>query len=72
VRGTLAGGAVAPDLTHLMSRHSIAGASIPNTIAGLSGWIANPQAAKPGTHMPVMNLSGPELNDVRTYLETLH
>ncbi len=71
VRGSEAGGTVAPDLTHLMSRHIIAGGILPNTIANLSGWIANPQAVKPGTRMPVLYLSGPELESVRGYLETL-
>ena len=71
VRGTAAGGTVAPDLTHLMSRSTIAAGTLPNTIAGLSGWIANPQAVKPGNHMPVLFLSGPELQNLRTYLITL-
>ncbi len=71
VRGTTAGGTVAPDLTHLMSRSIIAGGVLPNTIANLSGWIANPPAIKPGTLMPVLYLSGPELQGVRSYLETL-
>lgn len=72
VRGTKAGGSVAPDLTHLMSRKTIASGSLPNNIATLSGWIANPQALKPGTLMPTLYLSGPELTDIRTYLATLN
>ena len=71
MRGTEAGGTVAPDLTHLMSRSTLAAGTIPNTIGNLSGWIADPQAVKPGTNMPNLNLSGPELQDVRTFLETL-
>jgi cytochrome c oxidase subunit 2 len=71
VRGTDAGGQVAPDLTHLMSRQTIAAGTEPNTPAGLSGWIANPQGVKPGTLMPTLYLSGPELTSVRQYLETL-
>jgi cytochrome c oxidase subunit 2 len=71
VRGTEAGGTVAPDLTHLMSRTTIAAGTLPNTVAGLSGWIANPQAIKPGNRMPVLYLSGPELEDVRTFLKSL-
>lgn len=71
VRGTAAGGSVAPDLTHLMSRDTIAAGTLPNTIGNLSGWIADPQAIKPGTRMPNLYLSGPELQDVRTYLATL-
>ncbi|HEX6860756.1 MAG TPA: cytochrome c oxidase subunit II [Caulobacteraceae bacterium] len=71
VRGTLAGGSVAPDLTHLMSRTTLAAGMVPNTPANLSGWIANPQGVKPGTLMPTTYLSGPELTAVRRYLETL-
>ncbi|HEY5210044.1 MAG TPA: cytochrome c oxidase subunit II [Stellaceae bacterium] len=71
VRGTSAGGAVAPDLTHLMSRQTIAAGTLPNNIATLSGWIANPQSLKPGTLMPTLYLSGPELTDIRSFLETL-
>jgi cytochrome c oxidase subunit 2 len=71
VRGTNGGGTVAPDLTHLMSRHTIAAGTLPNTIAALSGWIANSQAIKPGNRMPVLYLSGPELEDLRSFLITL-
>jgi cytochrome c oxidase subunit 2 len=71
VRGTLAGGRVGPDLTHLMSRGTIAAGALPNTIASLSGWIADPQAIKPGCKMPNLELSGPELEAVRSYLLTL-
>jgi cytochrome c oxidase subunit 2 len=71
VRGTDAGGQVAPDLTHLMSRQWIAAGAAPNTPAGLSGWIANPQGVKPGALMPTLYLSGPELTQVRDFLETL-
>ncbi|HEX4110894.1 MAG TPA: cytochrome c oxidase subunit II [Stellaceae bacterium] len=71
VRGTEAGGAVAPDLTHLMSRATIAAGTLPNNVGSLSGWIANPQAIKPGTLMPIVPLSGPELNDIGFFLLTL-
>ena len=71
VRGTAAGGTVAPDLTHLMSRMTLAAGALPNTPGNLAGWIANPQQVKPGTRMPNLYLSGPELSDVTSYLETL-
>jgi cytochrome c oxidase subunit II len=72
VNGTQAGGRVGPDLTHLMSRGAIAANTLPNTIGYLAGWIANPQAMKPGNLMPTLTLSGRELTDIRSYLETLH
>jgi cytochrome c oxidase subunit 2 len=71
VRGTAAGGVAGPDLTHLMSRATLAAGTLPNTRAGLAGWIANPQGVKPGTLMPATDLSGPQLGQVSAYLETL-
>ena len=71
VRGTNAAASAGPDLTHLMSRHTIAAGALPNNIPALSGWIENPQSVKPGALMPNQGLSGPELTDLRAYLETL-
>lgn len=71
IRGTSAGGIVGPDLTHLMSRRTIAAASLPNTPGFLSGWIADPQGTKPGSKMPDLDLSGPQLSQVRDFLATL-
>ena len=34
-------------------------------------WIEDPQGAKPGAQMPPQHLSGPELQSVVAYLETL-
>jgi cytochrome c oxidase subunit 2 len=71
VRGTGAGGILGPDLTHLKSRQTIAAGLLPNTPGNLSAWIANAQALKPGTRMPTMALSGPDLSAVVAYLDTL-
>jgi cytochrome c oxidase subunit II len=71
VRGTFAGGVVGPDLTHLMSRTTIAASMLPNTVGHLSGWVANPQFIKPGSEMPNLELSGPQLDTIRSYLLTL-
>jgi cytochrome c oxidase subunit 2 len=71
VRGTRAGGALGPDLSHLMSRTTIAAGTLPNNVAYLSGWIANPQTIKPGSLMPTLDISGPELASIRSFLETL-
>lgn len=56
VRGSGAAGQPGPDLTHLMSRSILAGGILTNKVANLSGWIANPQEIKPGTHMPDLYL----------------
>jgi cytochrome c oxidase subunit II len=71
VRGTSANGRVGPDLTHLMSRATIAGGELPNNPGFLSGWIANPQNLKPGSLMPNPELSGPDLASIRSFLVTL-
>lgn len=71
IRGTTAGGVLGPDLTHLMSRASIAANTLPNTPGALSGWIADPQHIKPGNLMPAVPLSGSQLTDIQSYLETL-
>jgi cytochrome c oxidase subunit 2 len=71
VRGAAAGGIVGPDLTHLMSRQTLASGILPNNEAALAGWISNPQALKPGSKMPATHLSGPDLGAVTAYLETL-
>lgn len=71
VRGTLAGGKLGPDLTHLMSRSAIAANTLQNTTATLTGWIADPQRIKPGAGMPALELPAPELTGIRSYLESL-
>jgi cytochrome c oxidase subunit 2 len=71
VRGTAADGAKGPDLTHLMSRSTIAAGMLTNNIGNLSGWIAHPQGIKPGALMPDIAISGPELQSVLAYVETL-
>ena len=71
VRGTAAGAVSAPDLTHLMSRRTLAAGTLLNNPANLAGWIQNPQDLKPGTLMPDQQLSAQELKDTLAYLETL-
>jgi cytochrome c oxidase subunit 2 len=71
VRGSAARGELGPDLTHLMSRTSIAAGMLANSIGNLAGWIANPQGIKPDAKMPNIDLSGPELQSMLAYLETL-
>ena len=71
VAGTTAEGRFGPDLTHLMSRETIASGAAPNTRKFLQLWIRNPEAIKPGSRMPAMDLSNRELDAVTAYLETL-
>jgi cytochrome c oxidase subunit 2 len=71
IEGTPAGSHVGPDLTHLMSRHTIAAGTLPNTRGWRAGWVADPQSIKPGTKMPPSDLSAGDLQAVLAYLETL-
>ncbi|WP_442755684.1 cytochrome c oxidase subunit II [Methylocystis sp. JAN1] len=71
VRGTLAGGRLGPDLTHVMSRGDIAANTLPNSPAGLTGWIADPQSAKPGNMMPRLELEASELTRIRNFVQSL-
>ncbi len=72
VAGTVASGHFGPDLAHLMSRDTIAAGAAPNTPDNLRLWIKNPDAIKPGSLMPAMQLSDQELDALTEYLETLH
>jgi cytochrome c oxidase subunit II len=71
VAGTPADGRFGPDLTHLMSRATIAAGAAENTHKNLRLWIQNPAAIKPGSLMPAMKLSDADLNAVVSYMETL-
>jgi cytochrome c oxidase subunit 2 len=71
IGGTVANGRFGPDLTHLMSRHTIAAGAADNTTENLRLWIQNPDAIKPGSLMPAMKLSDTDLDALVRYLETL-
>lgn len=71
VSGTVASGRFGPDLTHLMSRETIAAGAASNTPENLRLWIRNPDAIKPGSLMPAMQLSEQQLDALTAYLETL-
>ena len=71
VGGTVATGRFGPDLTHLMSRSTIASGAAENTSDNLRLWIENPDAIKPGSLMPAMKLSDADLNALLRYLQTL-
>jgi cytochrome c oxidase subunit 2 len=71
IAGTPANGRFGPDLTHLMSRITIAAGATENTQDNLRLWIQNPEAIKPGSLMPAMKLSDSDLDSLLSYLETL-
>jgi cytochrome c oxidase subunit 2 len=71
VRGTSARGVYAPDLTHLMSRRTLAAGMAPSTRENLRRWVDDPQAIKPGCLMPAFGLSARDRELLVGYLETL-
>jgi cytochrome c oxidase subunit 2 len=71
VQGTVADGRFGPDLTHLMSRDTIASGAATNTPENLRAWILRPDSIKPGSLMPAMNLTKLDLDALTAYLETL-
>jgi cytochrome c oxidase subunit 2 len=71
VRGTSAQGRFGPDLTHLMSRDTIASGAAANTAASLKLWIKDPDYVKPGSLMPAMQLSEAQIDQIVAYLTTL-
>lgn len=70
--GNVANGRFGPDLTHLMSRDTIAAGAAANTPENLRQWIERPDAIKPGSLMPAMGLTPRDIDAVVAYLETLH
>jgi cytochrome c oxidase subunit 2 len=71
VRGTPAGGILGPDLSHLMTRRTIAANTLPNNTGNLAGWIADPQHVKPGSNMPDPEVAPGQLQQIVAYLHTL-
>jgi cytochrome c oxidase subunit 2 len=71
VAGTSAHGTFGPDLTHLMSRETIAAGAALNNRDNLRQWIQNPDSFKPGALMPAMQLDERDLDAVTDYLVTL-
>jgi cytochrome c oxidase subunit 2 len=71
VSGSPADGRFGPDLTHLMSRTTIAAGAAENTPENLRQWVEDPDAIKPGSLMPAMQLSDADLDAVVNYMRTL-
>jgi len=82
IRGHAPGANSAPDLTHVGSRSTIAGASLENTPENLRRWLTDPNAVKPGNIMwrdayinPALNfsetLTAEEIDALVAYLSSL-
>ena len=62
---------VGPDLSHVGSRGTIAGALFPNDTESLRRWIQNAPGLKPGALMPPQNFSAEDLDALVAYLQSL-
>ncbi len=71
VSGTIANGHFGPDLTHLMSRDTIASGAASNNRENLRAWIQDPDSIKPGSLMPAMQLNEKDMDALTAYLLTL-
>jgi cytochrome c oxidase subunit 2 len=71
IRGTSAQGVFGPDLTHLMSRETLASGVAPNTPETLRAWVRDPQRLKVGCLMPNMQMTDKEVDQIVAYLLTL-
>lgn len=71
VRGTPARGTYAPDLTHIMSRDTLAAGVLPNNKENLDRWVKDPQQPKPGCLMPAFGLSDRRRDAIVRYLASL-
>lgn len=70
IRGTAATASIAPDLTHLASRETLAAGRMMNTPENLASWLHDPEAMKPGCKMPNLHLVPQQQSALVAYLET--
>lgn len=71
IAGLMTRGRVAPDLTHVGSRTTLASGALPNTPENLAKWLTNPQVIKRGVLMPTIGLEPDQIKDLTDYLEGL-
>jgi cytochrome c oxidase subunit II len=72
IRGTAAQGTIAPDLTHVGGRMSLAAATLPNDAAAFARWVKDNQHIKPENRMPPFGIfTEAELTALSSYLAGL-
>ncbi|MGB6482381.1 MAG: cytochrome c oxidase subunit II [Candidatus Acidiferrales bacterium] len=71
ISGTSASADIGPDLTHMAERQTLAAGRLENTPANLERWLTDPQAIKPGIHMPNFEMTTDQVRDLTAYLESL-
>jgi cytochrome c oxidase subunit 2 len=64
-------GKVGPNLSHVGSRTTIAAGIMANTDENPTHWLQNPQAVKPGSGMPNLNLRPQDVDTLVDYLHSL-
>ena len=71
IDGTNMKGTVGPNLTHLFSRNTFAGASFPLTQENMIVWLRDSNSLKPGNDMGSVHVSEQDLQAILAYLSTL-
>lgn len=71
ILGTSAVGTIGPDLTHIAERQTLAAGVLENTPSNLARWISDPQAVKPGIHMPNFEMTNDQVRELTAFLGTL-
>jgi cytochrome c oxidase subunit II len=71
IAGTPAAARAGPDLSHFAGRQTLGAGVLDNTPENLLKWLTDPQAIKPGNHMPSLRMAEAELRALVAYLETL-
>jgi cytochrome c oxidase subunit 2 len=71
VRGTIAGAALGPELTHMGSRGTVGAGTLSNTLDHIQRWVRDPTVIKPGTRMPPIDINDNDLRALTAYLESL-
>jgi len=71
IRGTIADGTYAPDLTHLASRETLASGIVPLNRDELEKWLTDPQKVKQGCLMPAFGLTNKQFGLLTDYLMSL-
>ena len=64
-------GVVGPNLNHVGSRLTLAGATMPMNDENLKKWLTDPPAHKPGSLMPFQNLTPQQVDALAAYLHSL-
>ena len=71
IAGTAAKGNVGPNLSHIGSHMTLAGAIMDNNPDNLKMWLHNPPDVKPGSIMPNLHLADDQVTSLTAYLESL-